>query len=190
MGPALIRAVLVARCVVSLVFAIRLGMAQPGSHIAFVGPFIWFATADGLLALAMAGLAITVPVLHGSFMLVAVVDGLLLLGAALALRLAPGIPYYFVTLVLYIGIAGICALLVGLLKLLAARRLERETGGNALSGALAVAGIASIAFGAAAFFMHPEPTTSKWLLMAGALFEGVALMVAALRPWQKTASVP
>lgn len=186
-GPALIRIVLVARCVVSLIFALRLAMAGSASHIAFVEPFIWFATADGLLALAMAGLALTVPVLHGRFILVAAVDGLLLLGAALALRLAPGIPYYFVTLVLYIGIAGICALLLGLLKLFVARRLGQQAGGSALGGALAVAGIGSIAFGAGAFFIHPNPTTSKWLLILGALFEGLALLVAALRPWRKSA---
>jgi hypothetical protein len=181
----LIRAVLIARCVVSLVFAARLGFDPVSSNVAFVNSFIWFATVDGLLALAMGGLALTIPVLHGSFVRVAVLDGLLLIGAALTLRLAPGIPYYFATVVLYIGLAGVFVLLIGLLKLVAARQLERRIGGNALSGALAVAGFASLAFGAAAFVMHPEPTTVKWLLMAGALIEGFALFVAALRPWPR-----
>jgi uncharacterized membrane protein HdeD (DUF308 family) len=105
------------------------------------------------------------------------------------LRLAPGIPFYVVTTVLYIGLAGVIALVIGLLKIIVARRLERAMGGNALSGALAVAGFASIAFGAAAFFMHPEPTTVRLLLIAGALMEGLALLVAALRPWN-TAPLP
>jgi hypothetical protein len=189
MGRALIRAVLIARCVVSVVFAARLGVVSASSNLALVNPFVWFATVDGLLALAMGGLALTVPVLHGSFILVAAIDGLLLLGAALTLRLAPGIPFYVVTTVLYIGLAGVIALVIGLLKIIVARRLERAMGGNALSGALAVAGFASIAFGAAAFFMHPEPTTVRLLLIAGALMEGLALLVAALRPWN-TAPLP
>jgi hypothetical protein len=155
------------------------------SNVAFVDPFIWFATVDSFLALAMGGLALSIPVLHGSFVRVAVLDGLFLLGAAQTLRLAPGIPYYFATVVLYIGLAGVFALVLGMLKLVAARRLEQRIGGNALSGALAAAGFASLALGAAALVMHPEPTTVKWLLMAGALIEGCALFVAALRPWVK-----
>lgn len=183
LGRVLIRAVLVARCAVSFVFAARVGVAPASSHSEFVDPFIWFATVDGMLALGMGGLALTIPVLHGSFVRVAVLDGLVLLGAALALQLAPGIPYYFVTVVLYLALAGVFVLLIGLLKVVAAQRLERRIGGNALSGALAVAGFASIAFGVAAFLMRPEPDTVKWLLMAAALLEGLALLVAALRPW-------
>ncbi len=184
-GRALIRAVLVARCVVSFVFAARLGIAPAFSHSEFVDPFIWFATVDGLLALGMGGLALTVPVLHGSFVRVAALDGLVLLGAALTLQLAPGIPHYFVTVLLYLALAGVFVLLIGLLKVVAAQRLERRIGGNALSGALAVAGFASIAFGVAAFLMRPEPDTAKWLLIAAALVEGLALLVAALRPWPR-----
>jgi hypothetical protein len=180
----LIRAVFIARGVVSVLFAAWLG-AESGSHLALISPFIWFATVDGILAICMGALALAVPALHGMFVLVAIVDGLVLLAAALTLRIAPGIPYYFVALVLYVGLAGIFALCIGLLKVIAARQIQRKVGGNALSGALGLAGLASIALGAGAFFLHPEPATGRWLLIAGALTEGFALLVAALLPWSR-----
>jgi hypothetical protein len=185
----LVRAVLIARGVVSLVFATRLG-AQPSNHLAFVDPFVWFATVDGLLALCMGGLALTVPALRGFFVLVAIVDGLILLAAAWALRFAPGIPYHVIALLLYIALAGIFALCIGFLKVIAARQLQRRFGGNMLSGALGLAGIASAALGVGAFFLHPAPETGRSLLIAGALTEGFALFIAALLPWATTAAEP
>ena len=185
----LIRVVLIARGVVGVLFAERLA-AESGSHLAFVDPFVWFATVDGVLALCMGALALAVPALHGFFVLVAFIDGLLLLAAAWSLRIAPGIPYNVVALLLYIGLAGIFALCIGLLKVIAARHLQRRFGGNTLSGALGLAGLASVALGVGAFFLHPTPETGRWLLMAGALTEAFALLVAALLPWAINAAEP
>lgn len=181
-----VRVVLIARGIVSVVFAARLG-AEPANHLAFVDPFIWFATVDGILALCMGALALAIPALHGFFVLVAVIDGLLLLTAALTLRMAPGIPYHVIALLLYIALAGIFASCVGFLKVIAARQLQRRMGGNMLSGALGLAGVASLALGLGAFFLHPAPETGRWLLIAGALTEGFALLVAALLPWATAA---
>lgn len=183
----LIRVVLIARAVVSVIFATRLGV-EPATHLAFVDPFVWFATVDGILALCMGALALAVPALHGYFVLVALIDGLILIAAAWSLRFAPGIPYHFIALLLYIGLAGIFALCIGLLKVIAARQLQRRFGGNMLSGALGLAGLASVALGVGAFFLHPAPDTGRWLLMAGALTEGFALLVAALLPWSGSAA--
>jgi hypothetical protein len=182
MTPAVLRAVLIARCAASIIFVAWMS-AVPDSFAAILVPFGWFAAIDGVLALMMAALALRIPQLRRGFALVAGLDGLWLVAAAAALRLGPGIPDFGLTLVLYIGLAAVCALFVGLLKITSARRLGQETQQHALRAALTVAGIASAAFGIGAFFMRPSAELMRQLLMAAAAIEGLALLAVALRRW-------
>jgi len=180
MRHALLRAALIARCIASVAFVGWMS-ATPASYVAILRPFGWFALVDGVLALATAALALGIPVLRGGVALVAALNGLWLIAAAAALWLGPGIPDFGLTLVLYVGLAAVCALFVGLLRLNEARRLARVAGRNSLSAALSVAGIASAAFGVAAFLMQPSPEVARWLLMTAAAIEGLALFAVALR---------
>jgi hypothetical protein len=184
MTYALLRAVLIARCVASVALAGVLSATDP-SHLALIRPFAAFAVVDGVLALAMAALALGAPVLRGGVAWITALDGLLLIATGTAIWLGPGIPHRAVTLVLYLGLAAVFSFFVGLLKLMEARRLHGRIGRNMVSVSLSIAGLGSAAVGVAAFVMHPGPARVWWLLMAGALIEGFALLAVALRKWPR-----
>ena len=176
------RAVLIARCV-SIVGFVGWMSATPPTFGRLLIPFGWFAAVDGVLSLAMAMLALGIPVIRGGFAIVALLDGLWLVATAGILFLGPGIPDFALTLVLYLSLAAVCALFVGLLKISGARKLNKTSDSHALSTAMYIAGIASAACGVGLIFMRPSPELLRYLLMTAAAIEGMALLAVALRDW-------
>jgi peptidoglycan/LPS O-acetylase OafA/YrhL len=101
--------------------------------------------------------------------------------AAAAVWFGPRTPDFALTLVLYVALAAVCVLSVGLMQLAEERRLGPPAEGHSLRVALSIAAIASAAFGVGAYFMRPSPGLVRWLLMAAAAIEGLALFAVALR---------
>jgi hypothetical protein len=175
----LLRLTLAVRCIVSLVFAWHLYGTAPSSFPALARAFVPFATVDGVLALALAVLVLAVG-WRKSLAGIPLVDGLLRLASAIALRTAPGIPYFVVTLVLFVGLAAILGFLLGLVQIVIARRLRAQIGRNPMSVVIGIAGLAAMVLGVAQFFLQPAPSTARWLLIAGALVQALTLLGVAL----------
>lgn len=146
-------------------------------------PFIVFAFADGTLAVVMASLASNTRLLRGTFVAAALVDGIVLLAASITLLVGSGIPDTRLLLALHIGIAVTCFSLVGVVRLLVARRLYRRLVGNVLSVALVIAGLASAALGTAELFIPPNAALAKQFLLAAVVLQGVALLLPAISAW-------
>lgn len=102
-------------------------------------------------------------------------------GAALAIWYGPGIPYFAVTFVLYVGVVATLGFLVGLLELGEATRLWGAAGWRPLSVLLALEGCATVLLAIVAFFATPQPATISRLLVAGAVLEAFALLAVALQ---------
>ena len=111
---------------------------------------------------------------------VAVAGGLIRVSAALAIWYGPGIPYFAVTFVLYVGLLATLGFLVGLLELGEATRLWGDAGWRPLSVVLALEGCATVLLAIVAFFARPQPTTITRLLVAGAVLEAFALLAVAV----------
>jgi hypothetical protein len=179
MSLPLLRIVLLVRCLVALAFAWHLHVAAPATFPTLAQAFVPYTTADGVLALLLALLSLGAG-WHRGLAGVAAVDGLYRLAAAYVLRLGPGIPYVAVTLLLYVGLLATLGFLVGLAELVEATRLYRETGRSPMSTALGAAGLATVALGAVAFLIAPVPSSSRMLLMVGAVLQAVVLLAVAI----------
>jgi hypothetical protein len=176
----LLRLVLIGRCLVSLGLVWLFESAKPSTPPAIVTAFAPYAFIDGVLALVVAALAISAGWRKG-IAAVAVAGGLIRVSAALGIWYGPGIPYFAVTFVLYVGLLATLGFLVGLLELGEATRLWGEARWRPLSVLLALEGCATVILAIVAFFATPEPTTISRLLVAGAVLEAFALLAVALQ---------
>src|SRR5919199_1025265 len=113
MSRALMRLALVARCILCLAFAWYLGTMAPPSPPSVARVFALFAMADGVLALVLGPLALNARV-----------------PGAVAIWLGPGIPFFAITLVLYVGVLATLGFLLGVVEVAEAARLERKVGRN------------------------------------------------------------
>ncbi|MDB4874313.1 MAG: hypothetical protein JWM41_759 [Gemmatimonadetes bacterium] len=179
MSRRLLRLTLLVRCVVSLAFAAYLVAAHPESNPALARGFIPFGLADGALAFMLAILVLSAG-WHAGIAMVATIDGVIRIAAALALHFGPGAPDFSLTVVLFVGVLAAVSFSLGVLELGEAKRLRRQIGRNPVSVALAAAGLATIALAVVAFVATPLPDTSRRLLIAGAILESATLLLAAI----------
>jgi len=177
-----LRFILVARGAASVAFVAWVS-ATSSTFAELLVPFMWFAGVDGVLSLLMAMLVIGIPLMRRGFAMIAALDGVWLVAAALTLHFGPGVPDFGLTLVLYLSVAAVCAFFVGVLKVSGARNLHKRVGRDALSASLLIAGVASCALGVGVFFMRPNPDVLRHLLTFGAAIEGLALLAVAFRRW-------
>jgi hypothetical protein len=173
-----LRVVLVLRALVCLIFAGYFASAT--SLPALIERFADYAMADGLLALLLAVLAVPAPLPNGIAAFGAI-DGLIRVAAALAVYLGPGIPYFAVTAVLYMGILATLALLLGILVLTGAERLNKELGWNLVSALLLLEGLATVVFAVAAFLLTPYADVVRVFFIVGVLLEAIPLLTVAAR---------
>jgi hypothetical protein len=173
-----LRAALLARCLVSLVFAWHLHGARLASAPELADIFRTFVMVDGVLALAVAVLVLEAR-WHKALAALAAGDGLIRLAAYAALRFGPGIPYFAVTLVLYAGLLAAMGFFFGVLELVEANRLRRLARSNPLVVVLCLGGLATIALAATQFLMEPSPAHYRLVLIAGAVLESLVLFAVA-----------
>ena len=176
----LLRFVLIGRCLVSLGLVWVFESAKPSTPPAIVTAFAPYAFIDGVLALIVAALAISAGWRKG-IAAVAMAGGLIRVSAALAIWYGPGIPYFAVTFVLYVGLLATLGFLLGLLEMGEATRLWDAAGWRPLSVILALEGCATVLLAITAFFTTPQPTTISGLLVVGAVLEAFALLAVALQ---------
>lgn len=176
----LLRLVLIARCIVSLGLVWHFQSARPSTPPAIVTAFAPYAFIDGVLALIVAALAMSAAWRKG-IAAIAIGGAVIRIGAALAIWYGPGIPYFAVTLVLYVGLLATLGFLVGLLELGEATRLWGDAGWRPLSVLLALEGCATVLLAIVAFFTTPKPLTISHLLVAGAVLEAFAVLAVALQ---------
>ena len=178
----LLRLVLVARVLASFGAALMLVKAPP-TFVGLGAPFIVFAFADGTLAIVMASLASNTRLLRGTFAAAALLDGIVLVAASIALLIGPGKPGSGLLLALHLGIAVTCFSLVGVVQLFVARGFYRRVVGHVLSFGLVIAGITSAALGTVEVFMPPNAALAKQFLLAAVVLQGVALLLPAINKW-------
>lgn len=175
-----LRLVLIARCLVSLGLVWLFQSAKPSTPPAIVVAFAPYAFIDGVLALIVAALVISAGWRKG-IAAIAMFGGLIRVSAALAIWYGPGIPYFAVTFVLYVGLLATLGFLIGILELGEATRLWSAAGWRPLSVVLALEGCAIVLLAIVAFFATPDPVTISRLLVAGAVLEAFALLAVALQ---------
>lgn len=176
----MLRLILVARCLVSVALAWHFASARPSTPPEIVKAFAPYTFVDGILALVVAGLVLSEGWRKG-LAAIATLGGLVRITAALAIWYGPGIPYFAVTFVLYVGLLATLGLLVGLLELGEAARLWSDIDWRPLSILLALEGCATLILAVVAFFATPEQVTISRLLVAGAVLEAFALLSVALK---------
>lgn len=176
----LLRLSLVARCVVSVALAWHFAAAGPSTPPEIARAFAPYTFVDGVLALIVGGLVLSEGWRKG-LAAIAALGALVRITAALAIWYGPGIPYFPVTFVLYVGLLATLGLLVGLLELGEAVRLWSDIQWRPLSILLALEGGATLILAIVALFATPDPLTISRLLVAGAVLEAFALLAVALK---------
>ena len=174
----LLRTVLIVRCLLDLAFAWRVqGVADP-SGIDLADVFAPFSLLDGIAALmvAIVGFPARLP---PSIVLLAAADGTLRIAASAALHFGPGIPYFPVTAVLYVGVLAALGVAFGIGEEVAARQIEHEGGWNRLSIALAIAGAATVALGVTEFALLHSPRAFANLLTSGLAMQAMTMLAIA-----------
>lgn len=179
----LLRATLILRCIVSLIFAGYLVVARPSTLPDILSAFGKFSITDGALSLFLA-IVILVAGWYRGLAALAALAGLVRIAAALGVRMAPGMPGFPVTLMLYIGILATLVFLLGLLRLSAARRLHGQLGGNPWTVVLIVQGVAVAVIAVMAFVATVSPTGMRELLALAEAINAFALLAVALRVGQ------
>ena len=187
--PTHVRAVLVARAAANALFAVYLVATAPEAYPQLLEAAGLFAAFDGVLALLSASLVPRLP-LGERLWPIPFIEGLVRVGAGLALWLAPGIPYFVLTLVLYVGVIAALQLFVGLLEVAAAGRLGDEFGRNPLSTTLAALGFATATLAAVAFLVDPAPSRIRWLIILTCAAEAIALAAASRQVPQLPETAP
>ena len=176
MSIAALRLVLLIRAAISVGFALSVASRPPTAHD-LLAAFAVYAFVDATLlvfqVVVMLGLrAPSEYVAAAGFAL------LLRLGAALAIWLGPGIPYFAVALVLYTGLLATLVLLAGIIELVEVRRAHK--GPAVLRAILTVEGVATIGLALLAIVLTPVPATVRALLILGALLEARSLLLVAV----------
>jgi len=180
----ILRAVLAARCVLDLVFAWRIQRIPESSLIDLADAFAPFALFDGIAASAVAvvGFAAWLP---RGIVVLAATDAVLRLAAANALHFGPGISYFPMTIVLYVGLLAAFALAFGIAEAVEARQIEHELGRNPLSIALAIAGTATVALAVAQFAMLHIPAALRNLMTIGIALQALTMLAIAIAARQR-----
>ena len=169
---------LIGRCLLDLVFAWRIWAIPASATVDLADLFAPFALFDGIAALAIAvtGFAAWLP---RGIVVLAGTDALVRLAAANALHFGPGISYFPMTIVLYVGVLAAVALAFGIAEAVEARQIQRELGWNPLSVVLVVAGVATVALAVAQFALLHVATVLKNLLTLGITIQALTMLAVA-----------
>jgi len=179
-----VRVLLIVRTVACAFFAWRLSASTPPSAPDLAEVFSRFALTDGLLAFALA-VFIWTSGWHKGIAGLAALDAVMRLVAYRALAFAPGIPEFAVTLVLFAVMVAVFAFFWGVLDILEANRLHRETGSHGLGVVLCIAGVGAMALATGEFFVTPSLARYRELLSAGALLQALAMLAVVMLTGQK-----
>lgn len=174
----LLRVVLIARGVLDLGFAWRIGRIPNPSPVDLAEAFAPFALFDGIAAFAAAATAFAAWLPRG-IVILAASDAVVRLAAANALHFGPGIAYFPMTIVLYVGMLAAFALAFGIAETLEAAQIEHETGRKPLSIALGIGGLATVALAVAQFALLSEPAQLGHLLALGIALQGLTMLTVA-----------
>jgi hypothetical protein len=174
----LLRFTLLARCVLDLAFAWRIHRVPDTAFVDLADVFAPFALLDGIIAFAVAVVAFAAW-LPRAIVVLAATDAMLRLAAANALHFGPGISYFPMTIVLYIGLLAAFVLAFGIAEAVEALQIERQLGRNPLSIALAVASVMTVALAVAQFSMLHVPSALKNLLTIGIALQGLSMLAVA-----------
>lgn len=174
----LLRIALIARCVLDVVFAWRIHALTHPSTIDLSEAFAPFALLDGVAAFAIAvvGFAAWLP---RGIVILAACDAMVRLAAANALHFGPGISYFPMTIVLYVGLLAAFALAFGIAEEVEAREIEREIGRSPLSVTLAIAGAATVALAVAQFALLHVADALQDLLTIGIALQALTMLAVA-----------
>lgn len=174
----LLRLILLARCVLDLVFAWRVHRVADVAFVDLAEAFAPFALFDGIVAFILAVVAFAAW-LPRAIVVLAATDAMLRLAAANALHFGPGISYFPMTIVLYIGLLAAFVLAFGIAEAVEAFQVERQLGRNPLSIALAIASVATVALAVAQFSLLHVPSALKNLLTIGIALQGLSMLAVA-----------
>jgi hypothetical protein len=174
----LLRVVLIVRCVLDVVFAWRIQRMPNSSIIDLADAFAPFALFDGIAGSAIAGVGFAAALPRGVVGLAAA-DAMLRLAAANALHFGPGISYFPMTIVLYVGLLAAFALAFGIAETIEAWELEHEAGRKPLSIALGFAGVATVALAVTQFALLHVPSAFKNLLTIGISLQALTMLAVA-----------
>lgn len=175
MSLRLLRLALVGRSILDFACVWYLARLTHPSPPAVAEAFVAFALLDGIAAAVLAVLSISARLPCGIAALAAL-DALLRIIAGSALHFGPGIPYFPITLVLYLGILVAFAFAFGIAEIVEARRLEREFGWSPLTVGIAVAGVVTLAIPVAQLTIFPEPERLPLLFAIGLSLQAVTML--------------
>ena len=174
----LLRLVLIARGLLDLGFAWYIARIPNPSPMDLAEAFAPFALFDGIAAFAAAASAFAAWLPRG-IVILAATDAVVRLAAANALHFGPGIAYFPMTIVLYVGLLAAFALAFGIAETLEAAQIEHETGRKPLSIALGIGGLATVALAVAQFVLLSEPGQLAHLLALGIALQGLTMLTVA-----------
>jgi len=173
-----LRVILMVRCILDLVFAWRIYRVTDVAFVDLADAFAPFALFDGVVAFVVAVVAFAAW-LPRAIVVLAATDAMLRLAAANALHFGPGISYFPMTIVLYIGLLAAFVLAFGIAEAVEALQIERQLGRNPLSIALAIASVATVALAVAQFSLLHVPSALKNLLTIGIALQGLSMLAVA-----------
>lgn len=181
MRTGVLRLALLLRAAIGITFALYLAAIRPTTAQELLSVFARYAFADAIAGLFTIALTLGLH-LRTDLIAIVIVGSLFRLAAALAVWFAPGIPYFAVTFVLYIGLLATLGFVNGLLDLIEARHMRAEGVGSSIHRFVLFEGLAVLILSVLAFLLTPFPATVSTLLIIGALLEAASLVFLAVRP--------
>ena len=179
MSLRLLRVALIGRCILDVAFVWYFARLTHASPSVVADAFAAFGLLDGIAAAVLAVLSVSAQIPYGIAVLAAT-DAVLRIAAGSALHFGPGIPYFPVTLVLYLGILVAFAFGFGVAELIEARRLEREFGWSPLTVGIAIAGAVTLVVPVAQMTIVPDLERLPLLFEIGVLLQAMTMLALAI----------
>ena len=175
MSLRLLRVALLGRCVLDFGFAWYLPRLRHSSPDVVANALASFALLDGIAAAVIAALSLSARLPSGIAALAAL-DALLRIVAGSMLHFGPGIPYFPITIALYLGILVAFAFAFGVAEIVEARRLHREFGWSSLTIGIAVAAAVTLAVPLVHLTIVTDPDRVPMLFDIGIMLQGLTML--------------
>ena len=179
MSLRLLRVALLGRCMLDFGFAWYLPRLRHSSPDVVANALASFALLDGIAAAVIAVLSLSARLRYGLAALAAL-DALLRIVAGSALRFGPGIPYFPITIALYLGMLVAFAFAFGVAEIIEARRLQREFGWSSLTIGIAVAAAVTLALPLVHLTIVTDPERVPMLFEIGVMLQGMTMLALAI----------